>query len=453
MALAPGTLDFGNQSVGAASAPQPFNVQNNGTADLLVSSLNSSSPDYSFISDHCTGMVVAPNGSCTVEVVFTPSRVGSDPAGISVLSNATSSPDNLDLAGTGLGPELSLNRSSILFSSQTQGVPSAPETVVITNTGNAPLDITTVVSSAAEFTTDGGSCSGQSIAAGASCSFDVILTGDALHLASGVISISSNAPTSVDTVQVSGLVRGVLPANFLVTKRYTDGATHPVRVQLSCNNGLPLTQSFEIAPGKPVRFVLEHFSPAETRCEVSEGIPPEGYAPVYDNGISFSTFSCQYQHLESGAEYSCRITNEAQPALFSISKEWLMPGLENDMELPDVAVNVACTSDILSVDGVPKADPSKSAHFLLADGETRELRVDTTWGDTQCSATETVYVSGVEMSSQGCTESEMGAGDEKRCVFTNTMFLEGIPVLNPYGLVLMALLMLGIGLIGTRRLV
>jgi hypothetical protein len=206
VSLVPASLDFGSQSVGVSSAFQQFAVQNPGTADLLVSSINQSTPDYSIISDNCSGTAVASGGSCTVEVVFTPSVAGSDPAGISVLSNASSSPDTLDLAGTGLAPELSLDRSAILFTPQLEGVPSAPQMVVVTNTGNATLDIATVISSTAEFTTNGGNCAGQSIAAGASCSFDVILTGDAEHKATGVISIASNAPTSPDTVQVSGVV-------------------------------------------------------------------------------------------------------------------------------------------------------------------------------------------------------------------------------------------------------
>jgi hypothetical protein len=204
--LVPTSLDFGDQSVGVASASQQFDAQNNGTADLLVSSLNTSGPDYSIVSDSCSGMVVPPGDSCTVEVVFKPSVVGSDPAGISVSSNATSSPDTLDLAGTGIGPELLLDRSNISFSPQIPGEPSAPERVMVTNTGNASLNITAVVSSAAEFTTDGGNCVGQPIPPSANCSFDVILTGDAEHTATGVISIASNAPTSPDTVQVSGVV-------------------------------------------------------------------------------------------------------------------------------------------------------------------------------------------------------------------------------------------------------
>jgi hypothetical protein len=36
-------------------------------------------------------------------------------------------------------------------------------------------------------------------------------------------------------------------------------------------------------------------------------------------------------------------------------------------------------------------------------------------------------------------------------MFTNTVFFEGIPTLNRYGIAVMALLMLGVGMVGYRK--
>jgi hypothetical protein len=44
-------------------------------------------------------------------------------------------------------------------------------------------------------------------------------------------------------------------------------------------------------------------------------------------------------------------------------------------------------------------------------------------------------------------------GEGASCTFTNTVFFEGIPTLNQYGLAIMALLMLGVGFVGFRRFV
>ena len=210
--LNPTALAYGDQAVGVASAPRQVSVENSGTADLLVSSINTSGGDYTIIADTCTGTPVAAGNSCTLDVVFTPSVIGSDPAGISLRSNATSSPNSLSISGNGVGPDLSFDRTDIVFAPQIVGVASSPEAVMVTNTGNANLDITGLSSSATEFSIVSDSCAGQSLGAGATCSFAVVLTGDAEHTANGVITLVSNALAASTYVQVSGAVAAPPPA-------------------------------------------------------------------------------------------------------------------------------------------------------------------------------------------------------------------------------------------------
>jgi hypothetical protein len=59
-------------------------------------------------------------------------------------------------------------------------------------------------------------------------------------------------------------------ANFLVTKTFSDGNDDEVQVTLTCNNGLPLEQSFMISEGHPVNFVLTQFTDGVPDCEVTE---------------------------------------------------------------------------------------------------------------------------------------------------------------------------------------
>ena len=51
----------------------------------------------------------------------------------------------------------------------------------------------------------------------------------------------------------------------------------------------------------------------------------------------------------------------------------------------------------------------------------------------------------------GCMNISVSVGNPAECTITNTVFFEGIPTLNQYGLAIMALLMLGIGMVGFRR--
>ncbi len=70
---------------------------------------------------------------------------------------------------------------------------------------------------------------------------------------------------------------------------------------------------------------------------------------------------------------------------------------------------------------------------------------------SNCRVEETVFDSAVEIDN-GCNDLEISAASGgASCLITNTVFFEGIPTLNQYGMALLALLMLGLGLVGFRR--
>ena len=264
----------------------------------------------------------------------------------------------------------------------------------------------------------------------------------------------------VRAVAVDGTVGGigiasatplVVPATFRVTKAYSDINTTPVEVTLSCNNGLPLEQSFTIAPGSPVTFVLSAYIPGAVRCEVTETGSPEGYVQSYNNGKIISAISCVFDTILSGGAYTCAIMNTADNAMFTILKNWVLSGEGYEEASYDVSVDVACSADILSVDGQPVTDPDGNMTVLLGDGESRVLEVDTLRSSASCTATERVTQSGVESSSEGCTSVPLTAGESAECTFTNTVFFEGVPALDRYGMALLALLLLSIGVVGMRK--
>jgi hypothetical protein len=62
-----------------------------------------------------------------------------------------------------------------------------------------------------------------------------------------------------------------------------------------------------------------------------------------------------------------------------------------------------------------------------------------------------VFDSAVEVDN-GCGQFEVSVNNGHECTITNTVFFEGIPTLNQYGLALLALLMLGAGWIAYRRI-
>ncbi len=78
-------------------------------------------------------------------------------------------------------------------------------------------------------------------------------------------------------------------------------------------------------------------------------------------------------------------------------------------------------------------------------------------GGSLCWVDEEVFDNSVEASSDcgagpgsAGLHAEIGQGDS--CTLTNTVFYEGIPALSRNGMMLLALLMLGMGLVGYRHI-
>lgn len=231
-------------------------------------------------------------------------------------------------------------------------------------------------------------------------------------------------------------------ARFQVRKTFSDGSIDEVDVTLTCNAGLPLQQSYTIAGGGPgVSFVVTNLPDSGADCAVTETGSPDNYTASMD---------CEWTGVTGGTNV-CLITNEANPATYTVSSDWIIGDNQFEEDSYDVEVTITCDSDILAVDDLPYTG-GNSITVVLGDGDSVDAMVDTLLGTTACSATQDVVQSGVEPeASEGCTDAELTAGGSAPCMFTNTVFFEGIPTLNQYGMALMALLMLGLGLLGFRR--
>src|SRR6185312_15095805 len=96
--LAPGQLDFGQQTVGASSSAQTITLTNSGTADMAVQKV-AATGDFSATSK-CPATLSA-GANCTVSIVFTPSAAGSRTGQLQVSDDAPGSPQSVTLTGIG----------------------------------------------------------------------------------------------------------------------------------------------------------------------------------------------------------------------------------------------------------------------------------------------------------------------------------------------------------------
>jgi hypothetical protein len=239
-------------------------------------------------------------------------------------------------------------------------------------------------------------------------------------------------------------------ARFHVTKEFSDGSTDAAEVTLTCDTGLPLTQSLTIAGGDPagVTFVVTDYVDGTMSCSVTEVTNTPGYDP--------DTTGCVWDNLMTAdSPFSCVVNNTAQDATFTAWMEWNINLEGGDAVDEDVLVTIECTSEITDTSGISSDCGINCwrATDVLGDGDSLWVDVSTLLGDASCTASQESLPSGVEPSGDCGGTHTIPAGGSDSCTFVNTVFFEGIPTLNQYGLAILALLMLGVGFVGFRRFV
>jgi len=140
--FSPATLNFGAITIGTASAPYTSTLTNIGSAPLNVTSVSVTGPDATNFSQTNTCGTVAPGGTCTMSVTFSPSAENTRTAAVSITDNALGSPQSVIL--TGQGTVVHLAPASLNFGSVQLGQVSPDQTVTLTNTGHSAITISKV---------------------------------------------------------------------------------------------------------------------------------------------------------------------------------------------------------------------------------------------------------------------------------------------------------------------
>ncbi len=248
-------------------------------------------------------------------------------------------------------------------------------------------------------------------------------------------------------------------AEFRVTKDFEPTVSTSVTVTLSCNHGHLSEPVAVISEGSPHTFVVEDLplDNDEVVCTITENTQ-SGYTASYDDDDGLSGTSCTYNGDDNLSESNdCDITNTAKDATFTVTKTWEVVGDGGNMIDKKVQITVQCNNSFSRVTG-PLIDHDWHykdkwfAKYKFTGEDTIVISVDSTDEKARCSATEEIFDSAVE-SSGSCNARDINPGSSSGCIFTNTVFFEGIPTLNQYGLAIMALLMLGVGFVGFRRFV
>jgi Abnormal spindle-like microcephaly-assoc'd, ASPM-SPD-2-Hydin len=197
----PASINFGSMLVGASGSVS-VTLTNSGTASVAISSGSASGTGFSITG--LTPSTLNAGQSTTFTAKFSPTVAGSATGGISIVSNAPSSPLSIALSGSGTAtqPQLTISPASVAFGNVSVGS-SGTQTVTLTNAGTGTMTVTSATPSGTGFSMSGAGMP-MTINAGSSASFSAIFAPTAAGAATGSISIVSNAPGSPAAIALSG---------------------------------------------------------------------------------------------------------------------------------------------------------------------------------------------------------------------------------------------------------
>jgi len=121
-------------------------------------------------------------------------------------------------------PAVTFTPTSLTFGAQAIGTTSAPQSITVANTGDAPLFINSAATRGAnplDFTEVNDGCSGLTLAAGTSCSVSITFSPTASGTRSGTFILTDNAAGSPQTVPITGTGTGTNPPLAIDTRFFT----------------------------------------------------------------------------------------------------------------------------------------------------------------------------------------------------------------------------------------
>ena len=197
VAVTPPTLTYGNQVLNVASPTQTVTVSNNQAVALNFTSI-AASGDFSHT--NACGASIAAGANCTVSVTFNPTAFGSRSGTLSITDDASTSPQTVALTGTGV-ISVAVQPASLSYGNQVLNMPSAVQTVSITNNQSVTLNFTGIAATGDFSQTN--TC-GASIPAGATCTVSVTFAPTVSGARSGTLTVGDDAASSPQSVSLAG---------------------------------------------------------------------------------------------------------------------------------------------------------------------------------------------------------------------------------------------------------
>ena len=177
-----------------SSTSQRVTLTNTGDGALTIRAIaigGAAAGDYSQ-TNSCV-RTIQPGASCAITVNFTPHAYGLRSATLTVYDDGRGGSQSVALRGTGTAARPLLSSGYLTFGGSRVGIPSAPQSAVLFNSGNGPLSITSIGLTGGDFVMV--TTCGRALAAGASCTITVRFLPQAIGARSSVVTITDNVGT------------------------------------------------------------------------------------------------------------------------------------------------------------------------------------------------------------------------------------------------------------------
>lgn len=197
--VAPSSLTYGNQTVGTTSTAQSVVVTNTGANPIAVSAVTSTG-DFAE-TNNCTSTPVPVEGSCTINVTFSPTAGASRTGTLTISDNAQGNPHIVTLSGTGMAATAQLSASSLNFVALTVGTTSSSQAITVTNSGNGALTVASVVATGDYAQTN--NCTSVT-PSGGTCAIQVTFTPTSSGTRTGTVTLTDTAANSPQMITLSG---------------------------------------------------------------------------------------------------------------------------------------------------------------------------------------------------------------------------------------------------------
>ena len=254
--LTPLTLNFSATIVNQTAASQNITISNLGgtTATLSTPTLSGNTTDFAISVNTC-GATLAPSTGCTLSITFTPIASGTRSATLSVTDNVgtpAAATQTASLSGVGNAPATdTLSPLLLSFAQQQIGTTSASQSVTLTNSGGVPLTLIAASISPGDFSVV-NAC-GNSLAAHATCAFNVTFSPTAIGTHTATLTITDQfryQTVTLNGVGIAGPGVSLTPTSLTFPATGVGLTALAQTLTLTNNGGVPLMVSaVAVSPG------------------------------------------------------------------------------------------------------------------------------------------------------------------------------------------------------------